>query len=425
MESSKQQSVTTSEVIHKATLAKQAAPRLSLLTTEQKNKALLMIADALIAETPSIMTANADDLRFGRENGTSDSLLDRIALNEHRIADMAEGLRQVVALPDPIGDILEQTTRPNGLNITKIRVPIGVIGIIYEARPNVTVDAAALCLKTGNAVVLRGGSAALSSNRRIVEVLHEALSRSDIPADSLQLIEDPDRSSVDQMLRLNGLLDVLIPRGGHSLIQNVVKNATVPVIETGSGICHTYIDETADFEMALQIALNAKVQRPSVCNSMETLLVHESFAEQHLVSISEQFIANNVELRGNEQARSLVPAIKLAADVDWDTEYSDYILNVRIVSSLDEALQHISLHGTQHSECIVSANEKNAERFLQEVDAAAVYHNASTRFTDGFEFGFGAEIGISTQKLHARGPMGLPELTSTKYRVLGSGQIRG
>ncbi|MCU6795707.1 glutamate-5-semialdehyde dehydrogenase [Paenibacillus sp. WQ 127069] len=425
MESLDQQTITTSEVVQKATLAKQAAPRLSLLTTEQKNTALLLIADALIEETPSILTANAEDLHLGRKNGTSDSLLDRIALNEHRIAAMAEGLRQVVALPDPVGDILEQTTRPNGLNITKIRVPIGVIGIIYEARPNVTVDAAALCLKTGNAVVLRGGSAALSSNRRIVEVLHEALTRSDIPADSLQLIEDPDRSSVDQMLKLNGLLDVLIPRGGHSLIQNVVKNSTVPVIETGAGICHTYIDETADFQMALQIAINAKVQRPSVCNSMETMLVHERFAEQHLASIAEQFIANNVELRGNKQAQALFSAIKPASDEDWNTEYSDYILNIRIVSSLDEALQHIRLHGTQHSECIVTTNEANAERFLQEVDAAAVYHNASTRFTDGFEFGFGAEIGISTQKLHARGPMGLPALTSTKFRVLGNGQIRG
>jgi glutamate-5-semialdehyde dehydrogenase len=425
MESLDQQTVTTSEVVQKATLAKQAAPRLSLLTTEQKNTALLLIADALIEETPSILTANAEDLHLGRKNGTSDSLLDRIALNEHRIAAMAEGLRQVVALPDPVGDILEQTTRPNGLNITKIRVPIGVIGIIYEARPNVTVDAAALCLKTGNAVVLRGGSAALSSNRRIVEVLHEALTRSDIPADCLQLIEDPDRSSVDQMLKLNGLLDVLIPRGGHSLIQNVVKNSTVPVIETGAGICHTYIDETADFQMALQIAINAKVQRPSVCNSMETMLVHERFAEQHLASIAEQFIANNVELRGNKQAQALFSAIKPASDEDWDTEYSDYILNIRIVSSLDEALQHIRLHGTQHSECIVTTNEANAERFLQEVDAAAVYHNASTRFTDGFEFGFGAEIGISTQKLHARGPMGLPALTSTKFRILGNGQIRG
>jgi glutamate-5-semialdehyde dehydrogenase len=425
MESLDQQVATISEVEQKATLAKQAAPRLSLLTTEQKNSALLLMADALVAETSSILAANADDLRRGQEMGTTSSLLDRIALNEQRIADMAEGLRQVVALPDPIGDVLEQISRPNGLHITKIRVPLGVIGIIYEARPNVTVDAAALCLKTGNAVILRGGSAAVSSNQRIIEVIHEALTRSAVPVDAIQLILDTNRSSVDQMLKLNGLIDVLIPRGGHSLIQNVVKNATVPVIETGSGICHTYIDETAVFEMALQIAINAKVQRPSVCNSMETLLVHEKFASLHLASIAEQFLANNVELRGSDQARSLVPAIKAASDEDWDTEYSDYILNIRIVDGLDEALQHIRQHGTMHSECIITENADNATRFLQEVDAAAVYHNASTRFTDGFEFGFGAEIGISTQKLHARGPMGLPALTSTKYCVRGSGQIRG
>jgi glutamate-5-semialdehyde dehydrogenase len=416
---------TISEVVQKATLAKQSAPGLGLLTSEQKNNALLLMADALVSETSSILAANAEDLRRGQENGTSSSLLDRLALNEQRIAAMAEGLRQVVDLPDPIGDVLEQFSRPNGLHIRKIRVPLGVIGMIYEARPNVTVDAAGLCLKTGNAVVLRGGSSALSSNQRIVEVLHEALSRSDVPPDAIQLILDPNRSSVDEMLKLYGLLDVLIPRGGHALIQNVVKNATVPVIETGTGICHTYLDETAVFEMALQIAINAKVQRPSVCNSMETLLVHEDFAAKHLASIAEQFIGQNVELRGCDKARSIVPAIKAAADEDWDTEYNDYILNIRIVDGLNEALQHIRRHGTMHSECIVTENTDNAARFLQEVDAAAVYHNASTRFTDGFEFGFGAEIGISTQKLHARGPMGLPALTSSKYCVTGSGQIRG
>lgn len=425
MESIEQQVNQTSEVVHKATLAKQAAPSLSLLTSEQKNTALLLMADALVAETSSILIANAEDLGRGQASGINSSLLDRIALNEQRILEMAEGLRQVVELPDPIGNVLETIDRPNGLHIVKLRVPIGVIGIIYEARPNVTVDAAGLCLKSGNAVVLRGGSAALFSNRRIIEILHEALSRSEVSADAIQLIEDPDRSSVDQMLKLNGLLDVLIPRGGHSLIQNVVKNASVPVIETGAGICHTYIDETAQFEMALQIAINAKVQRPSVCNSMETLLIHENFAAVHLASIAEQFVANNVELRGNEQARALVPVINAASDEDWDTEYNDYILNIRIVSSLDEALQHILLHSTKHSDCIVTENAEHATRFLNEVDAAAVYHNASTRFTDGFEFGFGAEIGISTQKLHARGPMGLPALTSTKYCISGNGQIRG
>lgn len=420
-----QQPMTTSEVVQKAALAKKAAPRLSMLTSEQKNTALLLIADALVAQSASIIEANKLDLTEGENNGTSKSLLDRIALNEQRIASIAQGLKEIVELTDPIGEVLDEFDRPNGLHIRKIRVPLGVIGIIYEARPNVTVDAAGLCLKTGNAVVLRGGSAALHSNKRIVEVMHEALSRSAVPADAVQLVLDPSRSSVDEMLKLNGLLDVLIPRGGHSLIQNVVKNATVPVIETGAGICHTYIDDTAQYEMALNIAINAKVQRPSVCNSMETLLVHKSFAQQHLASIAGAFDAKNVEMRGCADARKLVPSIKAAASEDWDTEYNDYILNIHVVDGLDEALEHIRLHGTMHSECIVTETAEHAARFLQEVDAAAVYHNASTRFTDGFEFGFGAEIGISTQKLHARGPMGLPELTSTKYCVSGSGQIRG
>jgi glutamate-5-semialdehyde dehydrogenase len=413
-----------SEVIEKAKLAKQATRILGNLTTEQKNEALLLMADALMTEQASIIQANHLDLQSGRDKGTSSSLLDRLALNEQRIEAMAEGLRQIADLPDPVGDQLEAISRPNGLKIDKIRVPIGVVGIIYEARPNVTVDAAGLCLKTGNAVVLRGGSAALHSNERIIEVLHAALGRSFIPAEALQMIMDPNRSSVDEMLKLNGLLDVLIPRGGASLIQTVVKNATVPVIETGAGVCHTFIDETAIPEMATQIAMNAKVQRPSVCNSMETLLVHEAFAAQYLPALAELFVLASVELRGDETSRALVPAMKEAAAEDWDTEYGDYILNVKVVQNLDEALEHIRRHGTMHSECIVTENAAHAERFMQHVDAAAVYHNASTRFTDGFEFGFGAEIGISTQKLHARGPMGLPALTSTKYRVYGSGQIR-
>lgn len=419
------QALNLSEVVQKAKLAKQAAPKLGLLSTGQKNDALLRMADALVAEAESIIAANAEDLQRGRESGISTSLLDRLALNRQRIEAMADGLRQVVALPDPIGDTLEAFDRPNGLQIRKVRVPLGVIGIIYEARPNVTVDAAGLCLKTGNAVVLRGGSSALHSNKRIVEVLHEALKSTDVPADALQLVMDPSRASVDEMLKLNGLLDVLIPRGGASLIQNVVKNATVPVIETGAGICHTYIDASAQPDMALKIAINAKVQRPSVCNSMETLLVHRDFAERHLASIAEQFVQQMVELRGDAEAQRLVPAVKAASEADWDTEYNDYILNVRVVNGLDEALAHIRRHGTMHSECIVTEDAANAARFLQEVDAAAVYHNASTRFTDGFEFGFGAEIGISTQKLHARGPMGLPALTSSKYCIVGDGQIRG
>ncbi|MGG4032629.1 glutamate-5-semialdehyde dehydrogenase [Paenibacillus cisolokensis] len=413
-----------SEVIDKARLAGTALQTMNRLTSGQKNEALNRMAEALVAGRDAILEANAQDLARGRDNGTTPSLLDRLALNETRIAGIAEGLRQIAELPDPVGDLLESFERPNGLRIERVRVPLGVIGMIYEARPNVTVDAAGLCLKTGNAVVLRGGSAALHTNRRIVETLRAALAETDVPADALQLIEDASRASVDEMLKLNGLIDVIIPRGGASLIRTVVENATVPVIETGAGICHTYIDESADPDMASNIAFNAKVQRPSVCNAMETLLVHESFAAVHLPRIAERLLAANVELRGCPATLRLIPEAKPATDEDYATEYNDYILNVRIVSGLDEALDHIRRFGTMHSECIVTENKLHAERFLQEVDAAAVYHNASTRFTDGFEFGFGAEIGISTQKLHARGPMGLPALTSSKYRIYGSGQIR-
>ncbi|WP_145408875.1 glutamate-5-semialdehyde dehydrogenase [Paenibacillus xylanexedens] len=413
-----------SEVRQKAIQAQAVVPQLNRLTTDQKNKALLAMADALLEKSDIIITANGEDLERGRQQGTPESMLDRLALNQERIAGIAEGLRQIVDLPDPVGEVLETFTRPDGLHIQKLRVPIGLIGIIYEARPNVTVDAAGLCLKTGNAVLLRGGSSALSSNRKIVEVLHEALAKTDLPPDALQLVEDANRSSVDEMLKLNGLLDVIIPRGGASLIQNVVANATVPVIETGAGICHTYVDESADPVMAAEIAINAKAQRPSVCNSMETLLVHSSFAEQHLASIADQFRELNVLLKGCDTVQRIVPSAQPVSEEDYATEYNDYILNIRVVSGLDEALQHIAQYGTKHSECIVTADTANAERFLHDVDAAAVYHNASTRFTDGFEFGYGAEIGISTQKLHARGPMGLPALTSTKYRITGDGQIR-
>jgi glutamate-5-semialdehyde dehydrogenase len=414
-----------SEVRQKAMLAQDAAAIMNRLTTEQKNTALIHMADALITEQEAIISANELDLQRGREQGTSPSLLDRLALNGDRIAAIAEGLRQIVELPDPIGQLLEQFDRPNGLKIEKTRVPLGVIGMIYEARPNVTVDAAGLCLKTGNSVVLRGGSAAIESNRKIVEVLKKALGATAMPADAIQLIEDSDRASVNEMLKLNGLLDVVIPRGGASLIRNVVENATVPVIETGAGICHTYVDAGANDQMAADIAFNAKVQRPSVCNSMETLLVHETFADLHLAKLAERFIQAGVELRGCERTIALLADAKPATDEDYGTEYGDYIMNIRIVPNLDAALEHIRRFGTKHSECIVTENAQHAERFIQEVDAAAVYHNASTRFTDGFEFGFGAEIGISTQKLHARGPMGLPALTSTKFRIFGNGQIRG
>lgn len=414
-----------SEVVNKASLAKETAGVLASLTTGQKNEALLVMAAALRREAPAIIAANLEDLERGRLGGTAEPMLDRLLLDVGRIDAIAEGLQQIAVLPDPIGDTLETIERPNGLSIEKIRVPLGVIGIIYEARPNVTVDAAGLCLKTGNAVVLRGGSSALSTNRKIVEVLHSALAETAIPAAALQLIEDPNRSSVDEMLKLNGLLDVIIPRGGSSLIQNVVLNATVPVIETGAGICHTYLDAGSEPEMAERISLNAKAQRPSVCNSMETLLVHRDYAAEHLPSLAEAFRRAKVELRGCPQTVALIPwAVPVTAE-DYATEYNDYILNVRIVGGLDEALRHIAKFSTRHSECIVTENAEHAARFLQEVDAAAVYHNASTRFTDGFEFGFGAEIGISTQKLHARGPMGLPALTSSKYKIRGNGQIRG
>ncbi|MFC6650021.1 glutamate-5-semialdehyde dehydrogenase [Paenibacillus rhizoplanae] len=414
-----------SEVVNKTTLAKATTGVLASLTTAQKNEALLVMAAALRAEADYIIAANAEDLERGRLNGTPESMLDRLALDAGRIDSIAEGLQQIAVLPDPVGDNLETIERPNGLHIEKVRVPLGVIGIIYEARPNVTVDAAGLCLKTGNAVVLRGGSSALSSNRAIIEVLHRALAGTALPPDALQLIEDPNRSSVDEMLKLNGLLDVIIPRGGSSLIQNVVLNATVPVIETGAGICHTYLDASANPEMAQRISVNAKAQRPSVCNSMETLLVHRAYAEEHLAALAEAFREARVELRGCQDTVALIPWAVPATPEDFATEYNDYILNIRIVDTLEEALGHIAEFGTKHSECIVTEDAANAARFLQEVDAAAVYHNASTRFTDGFEFGFGAEIGISTQKLHARGPMGLPALTSTKYMIHGSGQIRG
>lgn len=413
-----------SEVQTKALKAKETTALLASLSSDVKNAALLVMADALIQEQSSIIEANKLDLARGEENGTPAAMLDRLALNEERIRSISEGLRQIAELSDPIGDILEVIERPNGLRIEKERVPLGLIGIIYEARPNVTVDAIGLSLKTGNAVVLRGGSSALSSNQKIVEVLKQALKSTPVPAEAIQLIKDPNRSSVDEMLKCKGLLDVIIPRGGASLIQNVVENATVPVIETGAGICHTYIAADADEQMATDIALNAKVQRPSVCNSMETLLIHKDYGNEKIVKLAEAFQQSSVELRGCPSFVKLVPWAVPATPADYSTEYNDYVLNVRIVNDLGEALDHIAQHSTMHSECIVTEDAATAAKFMQQVDAAAVYHNASTRFTDGFEFGYGAEIGISTQKLHARGPMGLPALTSTKYRIYGTGQIR-
>lgn len=414
----------SNEVVMKATLAKKAARIMNNVTTEQKNEALLVMADALVAASAAIIEANKLDLKRGQEQGTSSSMLDRLALDEKRIEAIANGLREIVQLPDPVGELLEQFERPNGIHIRKLRVPLGVIGMIYEARPNVTVDATGLCLKTSNCVVLRGGSAALESNREIVAVLRSALENTALPADAIQLIENSDRSSVNEMLKLKGLLDVIIPRGGAALINNVVENSIVPVIETGAGVCHTYIDKDADVRMASEIAFNAKVQRPSVCNAMETLIIHRDFASLHLEQLMQTMIEAGVELRLPAPYDQQIKGSKLVTGQDYATEYNDYILNIAIVDSLDEALAHINRYSTKHSECIVTNNKALAERFIQEIDAAAVYHNVSTRFTDGFEFGYGAEIGISTQKLHARGPMGLPALTSTKYQITGNGQIR-
>jgi len=370
------------------------------------------------------LAANAQDLEEARQKGVKRSYLDRLMLDENRIAGMAEGLRQTAALPDPIGQGDYSCVRPNGLSIRRVRVPLGVVGIIYEARPNVTADALALCLKSGNAVLLRGGSEAIRSNIAISSLLAEEAYKHGIPEGAIQFIDFTDRDAVGVMTHLTGLLDVIIPRGGAGLIKRVVEDSSVPVIETGTGVCHTYVDESADLQMALDIAINAKTSRPSVCNAMETLLVHKHAAEKFLPLLYEAMTAKKVELRGCEQSRSICPEMQTAEEIDWSTEYGDLILSVKVVDGVGEAIAHINRYNTGHSETIVTNDLVNAARFQKEVDAAAVYVNASTRFTDGFEFGFGAEIGISTQKLHARGPMGLMELTSSKYLIMGEGQIR-
>ena len=405
-------------------LAKQAARSLANCSTTEKNKALLSMAAALETEQERILAANARDIAQGEAKGLSTALLDRLRLTPERIRGMADGLRQVAALPDPVGECLGGMRRPNGLDIQKIRVPFGVIAMIYEARPNVTVDAAGLCLKTGNAVILRGGSEAIESNKILADILIGAASEAGLPAGTIALVETTDREAVNILLKLNRYIDVIIPRGGAGLIRTVVENSTVPVIETGIGICHTYVDESADLTMAADIAFNAKVSRPGVCNSMETLLVHRNVADHLLPDLLERFVKASVEIRGCTETARYHAAVKPATEQDWATEYLDFILSIKVVGSLEEALEHIDRFSTKHSEAIVTRDYANARRFQQEVDAAAVYVNASTRFTDGFEFGFGAEIGISTQKLHARGPMGLVELTSIKYLVSGSGQIR-
>lgn len=404
--------------------AKSAARVLMCTDTETKNRALLAIADALVGAREEILAANREDVTAGENSGMTRAFLDRLSLSPERIDGMAEGMRQVAALPDPVGRVLSDTVRPNGLHLTKVAVPIGVIAVIYEARPNVTADSAALCLKSGNAVILRGGREAIRSNTAIVRAMRGALRGVGLPEDTVTLIEDTDRAVTQALMRLNGYVDLLIPRGGAGLIRAVVENATVPVIETGAGTCHIYVDRDADVPMAAEIVFNAKTSRPSVCNAAECLLVDRAIAAEALPVIAARLAEKQVELRADAEACAFLPNALPATDSDWGREYNDYIMAVHIVSGVDEAIDFIARYGTGHSECIVTDNPDTAERFLARVDAAAVYHNASTRFTDGGEFGLGAEIGISTQKLHARGPLGLEELTSMKYIVHGTGQVR-
>lgn len=408
----------------KAQAAKQAAAKLAVTSTAVKNAALLAMAAALEAQQAEILSANERDMTAAAAKGMKSSMLDRLKLTAERISGMADGLRQVAGLADPVGNVIDGKTLPNGLHITKIRVPLGVIGIIYEARPNVTADAAGLCLKSGNAVILKGGSEAMESNKTVAAILAQAAESAGIPAGSIQFIDTSDRQAVQDLIHMNGLVDVVIPRGGAGLIQAVVRNASVPVIETGAGVCHTYVDKDANVEMAMKIAFNAKVQRPSVCNAMETLLVHKDIADKFLPMMLMMYNSSAVEIRGDKAVQEYSGQVHPATEEDWSTEYGDLRLSVKIVDSIEEAMAHIAKYGTGHSECIVTDNYQAAQLFQYTVDAAAVYVNASTRFTDGNEFGFGAEIGISTQKLHARGPMALPELTSTKYLINGNGQVR-
>lgn len=404
--------------------AKQAAAELALLETNKKNRALNFVADALEFCMEELMESNAIDLENGKKQGMSEALFDRLTLTPERIQGMAEGIRQVIQLEDPIGEVLSMKQRPNGLMIGQKRVPIGVVGIIYESRPNVTADAFALCFKAGNAVILRGGKDAIHSNTAIMEVIQGALAECNVKKQAIQLVTDTSHETANEMMRMNQYLDVLIPRGGAGLIKTVVQNSTVPVIETGTGNCHIYVDEAADLSMAIPIIVNAKTQRLGTCNTCESLVIHAAIAEKAIPAIADVLSEKNVEIRGDEEAQKIDGRIVSASEEDWGTEYLDRILSMKVVDSLDKAIAHINQYNTGHSEAIMTNSYANAQRFLNEVDAAAVYVNASTRFTDGFEFGFGAEIGISTQKLHARGPMGLLALTSTKYIVYGNGQVR-
>ncbi len=405
--------------------AKAAETAIASASTSLKNSALAAISKALLANTELIISENAKDLAAAKENGMSVSLQDRLMLNKERIAGIAKAVDELIALNDPIGYILEGITRPNGLQIIKTRVPLGVIGIIFESRPNVTVDAAALCLKTGNAVILKGGKEAINSNICLANIMRTAVAEAGLPSDIIQLVEQTSREATAELMKLNEYLDVLIPRGGAGLIQAVVKQATVPVIETGTGNCHVYVDADADLEMAVNIADNGKTQRPSVCNAIESLLVHKDCAEKYLPMIAERFKSHDVKIYGCDKTIAILGGnVEKASDDEYATEFLDYTISIKVVENIDEAITHIRKFGTKHSECIVTKSLDSARKFQKEVDAAAVYVNASTRFTDGGEFGLGAEIGISTQKLHARGPMGLTELTTVKYLINGNGQIR-
>jgi glutamate-5-semialdehyde dehydrogenase len=413
-----------SEVLQKGKAAKEASFVMVDISTEEKNVALAKIADQLLLDQAFILAENQKDLESGKENGLTEGVLDRIMLNEKRIHDMAEAIRLLIELKDPVGDTLETIQKDNGLLIKKNRVPLGVIGMIYEARPNVTIDAATLTLKTGNAVILRGSSSASFSNKALVKSIHKALENSNVPVDAVQLIEDTSRETAKELFHLKEYLDVLIPRGGKNLIDTVVREATVPVLETGAGNCHVFIDESADYKMAENIVINGKTQRPSVCNAIETVLVEEKWFAQNGKDLLDTLHDHGVEIYGDEVVSRVFGAAKLATEEDWYTEYLALSVSVKVISDVDEAIHHINKYGTNHSEAIITENEVHASKFLNKVDAAAVYHNASTRFTDGSEFGYGAEIGISTQKLHARGPMGLNALTSSKFFVYGTGQIR-
>jgi len=404
--------------------AKQASMQLAHLNTDQKNKVLLMVADLLESSVTPLLEANADDLKEAKTMGLKGAIVERLTLTIEKILGIAEGLRQIVQLEDPIGEIEEMKRRPNGLLIGKKRVPLGVVGVIYESRPNVTADVAGLCIKTGNVCVLRGGKEAFRSNNAIVKIFHQAIQQCGLDPQMVQLVQDTSRESAVAMMKLNKYLDILIPRGGAGLIQAVVQNSTVPVIETGVGNCHIYVDEEADLEKAVEIVYNAKTQRPGVCNAAESLLVHQKVASEMLPIIGARLTEGGVEIRGDKRTCSLIPGAIPATQEDWSTEYLDLVISSKVVGSVEEAVEHINTYGSMHSESIVTENYSHAQYFLDRVDAAAVYVNASTRFTDGFEFGYGAEIGISTQKLHARGPMGLRELTTSKYIIYGSGQIR-